>query len=60
MLASHCRGHGSIPDTVHLEFVMKTVAMGQAFLSVIWFSPANYYSADASYSCHHPGAIQYV
>jgi hypothetical protein len=41
---------------VHVGFVVDKVALGQIFLRMFLFSPANYYSDNALFSHLSPGA----
>jgi hypothetical protein len=44
-----------MPGSVHVEFVMDKLALGQAFLRVLWFSPDNIIPPLLSILTYHMG-----
>jgi hypothetical protein len=42
---------GFVPESIHVEFLVDKVALGQVFLRVLRFSPVH-----ISYHCHSPNS----
>jgi hypothetical protein len=44
---SRYKGWDSIPEVVHIGFVVDETVLGQTFLRLLWFSHASYQSVTA-------------